>query len=289
MTSPGDPSLDPGERLGPYEIEARIGGGGRDGLVYRARYSGLDERHALRVLPAPMRGKAALRFVEETELLCRLPRHLGLINVRTAGLDEDRGLVYLGTDLCDGEPLARRLRHGSLGEREAVRITQQAARAVGFLQRHHVHHLDVQPGSVMVGPSDEVRLREPAKVRESMRGEPVFDTSDAPRSFTFAWLAPEVIRGQLAACTERTDVYGLGTLLYAALTGVWPGFGTMQDQPFRLFEMILMRGPPAPRELVPEIDPALERICLRALAIDPDERHARPAELHEQLALWVPR
>src|SRR5262249_26368619 len=100
---------------------------------------------------------------------------------------------------------------------------------------------------------------------------------------TPAYMAPEQAAGQLELIDRRTDVYGLGAILYEILTGVPPFSGQSTEEVLR---KVREDEPVPPRQLWPEVPPALEALCLRALAKRPEGRPAAAAELAQEVQGW---
>src|SRR5207244_10493020 len=105
------------------------------------------------------------------------------------------------------------------------------------------------------------------------------DEAEPPPLGTVFYLAPEQARGQ--PVDARADLYALGVLLYEALTGQLPFTG---DDPLAIIAQHLSAAPTPPRELRPELPPALEAVVLRLLAKNPDERYGTAREVKAALA-----
>ncbi len=100
---------------------------------------------------------------------------------------------------------------------------------------------------------------------------------------TPAYMAPEQSAGRLERIDRRTDVYGLGAILYEILTGSPPFTGPTTEEVLR---KVREEEPAPPRRLWPEVPPALEALCLRALAKQPEDRPAAAAELSQEVQGW---
>src|SRR5262249_24500731 len=100
---------------------------------------------------------------------------------------------------------------------------------------------------------------------------------------TPAYMAPEQSVGQLELIDRRTDVYGLGAILYEILTGAAPFTGASTDEVLR---KVREEEPLPPRQLWPGVPPALEALCLRALAKRPEDRPAAASELAQEVQGW---
>jgi len=267
----------PPRRLGPYLVEAELSRGGM-GAVYRARHEATGAERALKtLLPAGLRldPEEAVRFRREAEALARLD-HPHLVRVHAADLDGP--VPFLVQELLTGGSLAERLRTaGPLSPAEAARLVAALARAVDHAHAHGVLHRDLKPENVVFDERGEPRVVDFGVARRlGVRRL----TQTGALVGTPAYMAPEQARGGKED-DVRTDVYGLGAVLYAALTGRPP-----VDAPGNVLaalERVLQADPTPPRRLRPEVPAALERVCLRALAKRPAARPPTAAALADAL------
>jgi serine/threonine-protein kinase len=205
--------------IGRYRLVEQIGRGGM-GEVWRAQAP--DGREvALKLLLA---GRGAgpdqrRRFGTEVRTQLRL-RHPNLVALLDAG-ETDAGVPFLVLEWVPGETLAARLaREGPLHPRDAVELVRRLALALAHCHGQGVLHRDLKPENVLLRAGDgEPLLTDFGLARD-------LDVSLATRSGvslgTPGWWSPEQAFGQTGAVGPRSDVYGLGALLYAALTGCGP-------------------------------------------------------------------
>ena len=148
--------LNPGTRLGPYEIAVLLGAGGM-GEVYRARDTRLGREVAIKVLPDLLRGdrEARARFRREAVALSRL-NHPNIEMVLDLG--DDGQLDYIVLEFVPGETLAARVERGRVPEREAAAIGAQVAEALVEAHERGVLHRDLKPGNIMVTPKGRVKV-----------------------------------------------------------------------------------------------------------------------------------
>ena len=231
-TLPGDPEPPqlPGFRqLSPLRRE-------RHADVYRARQDHPDRWVAVTVFDVRLleRG-AAEQFRDEARAIGRLA-HLGIVAVHAADVLPD-GRPYLVTELCEGSLADRIAERGRLDPREVAAVGLVIGRA---LQRAHdggVRHGDLTPGSVLLrdGAVPVLAGVEPAVLRDYRATDDV----------TPVHAAPETVRAD-GAVDDRTDVYGLGSILYAALAGA-PPFPTRRgEQEHERLARVLLDKPAAP-------------------------------------------
>ena len=142
--------LDPGTRLGPYEIVELRGKGGM-GEVYRARDTRLDRDVAIKVLPAELSEDVSFRkrFAREAKTISRL-QHPNVCTLHDLG--SEKGLDYLVMEYLEGETLEERLRRGPLPIPDVLRIGREIADAVGAAHTEGMVHRDLKPGNVMLTP-----------------------------------------------------------------------------------------------------------------------------------------
>ena len=254
-----------------HRIEAQVGRGGM-GVVYRARHCRLDRLAALKVIAPDLLEDATAqrRFREEAAVAASL-EHPNVVPVHDAG--EADGIAYLamryiqGTDLATLAPSV-----DPLAPAHAAEIVARVAGALDCLHDAGYVHRDVKPRNVLVARDGHVYLSDFGLARR------VAGAAGATRAGdwvgTVDYVAPEQIRGQRVGA--RADVYGLGCLLFFALTGRPPFAGETLEA--KLWAH-LHEPPPAASRLRPELPPALDRVVVRALAKDPAERFRSAGEL----------
>lgn len=270
---------DPPARVGPYEIIEELGRGGM-GRVFAARQSGLGRIVALKVL---FLGRGAppeleMRFLREAQTVARL-RHPHIVAIHDSG--RAAGQVYFSMDYIEGGDLARRLRERSFTPRESATLVAKTASALAHAHAEGVLHRDLKPSNILLD-GEEPRL---ADFGLAAQLETSGDLTSASGIFgTPHYLAPEALRGGGAALSASSDLYALGVVLYALLTGRTPFAGA---SPAELPALVHDTDPPAPRLLAPAVPPDLETICLKCLERDPARRYPDAATLAEDLRRWI--
>ncbi len=273
LTAPRrQPTLQPGTRLGSYEIVAPLGAGGMAD-VYRATDVRLERTVALKVLPPHLSRdpSAVLRFGREARVVAALS-HPHICPVYDVGQHEQTHFLVM--ECLEGETLAERLSRGRMGVHEACRYGGQIAQALAAAHRAGIVHRDLKPGNVMVTP-DGLRLldfglskRRPAVPlpRADAAPQPPI-TRQGILLGTLDYMAPEQLEGRDA--DERTDVFAFGVVLYEMLTGRRP-FQAASDA--GLIGQILHSAPPPPLSLVPTVPRAVDALVLACMAKDPADR-----------------
>ena len=271
--------MEPGAQVGRYRVEREVARGGM-GAVYRAQ--GPDGRPvALKLLLAgrdatPLQRR---RITTEVTTLLRL-RHPHLVPLLDAG--ELEGVPYLVLEWIEGETLAARLeRQGPLDPRDAAALVQRLAEALAHCHAQGVLHRDLKPPNVLLRAEDGAPLLTDFGLAKDLVSEgSLGHTASGQWLGTPGFWPPEQARGELRAVDERSDVYGLGGLLYAALTGAAPQAGETLQEALSALER--PAEPPSRRR--PGVPAWLDAVCLRALSRDPEARQEGAAELARELA-----
>jgi hypothetical protein len=262
-----------GSTVAGYTVEAVAGRGGM-GVVYRARDSDLDRIVALKVIAPELAGDEAFRarFVREARVTAQLD-HPNVIPVYDAG--EDDGRLYIAMRWVEGTDLGRLIHEsGPLEPRHAAELVAQAASALDAAHARGLVHRDVKPGNLLLPTAAR------SHVYLTDFGLAKRDGSSAALTTTGNWIgtpdyaSPEQIEGD--DLDPRADVYALGCVLFAALTGRAPfahvprlrkGFAQVNEPP------------PSLRKVAPDLPAGLQQVVARALAKDPERRYATAGEL----------
>ncbi|MEZ6185813.1 MAG: tetratricopeptide repeat protein [Planctomycetota bacterium] len=263
-------------QVGPYALVGALGRGGT-ATVFRAR-GPRGEECALKLLER--RDDAGRqRFLREAQVLAELS-HPALVPLRGAG--EHQGVLYLAMPFLGGGTLSQRVAaRGPLASRDAAELLQSLADGVAYAHDHGVLHRDVKPDNVLFERDGAARLGDFGLARRTDPGATRLSRTGAIQGTPGFW-APEQASG--GATGPWTDVYGLGATLYFALTGLAPHAGESLVELLRAVEQLEVEPP---SRHVPDVDPALEAVCLRCLAKRPEQRFASARELERALGRVV--
>jgi class 3 adenylate cyclase len=258
-------------------------GRGSAGIVLAAHDERLDRPVAIKRLPV---GRATPSQVErlrrEAKLAAKLGDHPGIVAAWDLGTDlgtwPETGEPFLVLERVDGPSLAEVLSGDAPPDRAAgLRWVGQVARAVGHAHDHGVVHRDLKPANVLIGPDGAARVTDFGVARAL--GNPGSLTETGHTLGTPAYVAPEQLDDPRAV-GPPADVYGLGGLLYAVLTGRSP----FDSGSWRATLVAVLRGALVPpREHDPTVPPRLDALCRQALALDPAQRPASAAAFAQAL------
>ena len=264
-------TLQPGTRLGPYEISSPLGAGGM-GEVHRARDTRLGRKVAIKILPAEYASDAQFRMRLERE--AKTISSLNHPNICTLyDIGQENGSDYLVMELLEGETLADRLSRGPLQTEEVLRYGIEIAEALNKAHRQGIVHRDLKPGNVML-------TKNGAKLLDfglAKSAAPVVDlagttqrkplTQEGTIVGTFQYMAPEQLEGVEA--DARTDIFALGALLYEMATGKRAFEGKTKTS----LIAAIVSGRPTPVSQIQPLTPrALDHIIERCLEKDPADR-----------------
>jgi len=222
-------TLQPGIRLGPYEIAGPLGVGGM-GEVYRATDTNLKRAVAIKVLPESLATDAErlARFQREAEVLAALNHpHIAQIY----GLEKSGGTTALVMELVEGPTLADRIAQGPIPVDEALPIARQVAEALEAAHEQGIIHRDLKPANIKVRPDGTVKVLDfglakameptgtmsPGVSQSPTITSPALMTGVGALLGTAAYMSPEQARGK--AVDKRADIWAFGAVLYEMLTG----------------------------------------------------------------------
>jgi eukaryotic-like serine/threonine-protein kinase len=258
---------------GRYALGARVGAGGM-GQVYRARDRVLERTVAVKVLSAASTDDLELvaRFGREARAAAAL-NHPNIVAVFDSGVDGD--LHYLVMEYVEGQSLAGLMRRERpLGPRRVADVGRQVCQALAAAHAAGLVHRDITPGNVLVDPAGLVKVADfgiaKLAAATTMTGDKVLGTA--------AYLAPEQAQGR--PVDGRSDLYSLGCVLYALLTGAPPFAG---DSPVAMAARHVTEQPTPPSHHNPRVSPALEAVVLTALAKEPADRYQSAAAMAQDL------
>ncbi len=260
-------------QLGRYRIVRLLGSGGM-ASVYLAHDSDLDRQVALKVPHAdPRLGPNLLeRFTREARAAATL-RHPHICPVYDVGRIDD--IPFLTMAYIEGQPLSQRIVAGKpWPQRDAAGLIHTVALALADAHARGVIHRDLKPSNIMIDARDQPMLMDFGLARRIGSDEQHL-TQWGTVLGTPAYMPPEQVTGDLEAMGPASDIYSLGVILFQLLTGQLPFQGNIAS----VLAAIVSQDPPRPQLLRGDLDLALEAVCLKAMARQPDQRFASMLEL----------
>ena len=294
----------PGDALGDYILLEKLGRGGQ-GVVWKAHPRHSPETVvALKTLAIPsVRDEASIhRLRVDARTIARMD-HPNIIKTYYYG--EDRGRWFYVMELMKGETVASRIKSYTADLRASVVLLEKVARAL-----HHAHtgnpgvlHLDLKPGNILLTPDGDPRV---ADFGFSIRLETLerLDKSEGSRApegsdpgdevtatyvragiiGTIPYMSPEMASGRWADISTSSDIYGLGAILYAMLTGEAP---FKSGDQWATLDLVIEGKLVPPRDLNREVDHELQAVCLKCLHKDPAQRYGSADALANDLKHWI--
>ncbi|HUQ50065.1 MAG TPA: protein kinase [Terriglobales bacterium] len=288
-------SLESGKLLGPYQIISPAGAGGM-GEVYKALDTRLERTVAIKVLPGHLSADPDLkqRFEREARAISSL-QHPYICTLFDVGSQD--GVDYLVMEYLEGETLGERLQKGALTIEQTLKTGIEIADALDRAHKQGILHRDLKPGNIMMTKSGaklmDFGLAKPSSALAMSASGKAFTgalTRTSPANpitqmgtvvGTFQYMSPEQLEGSEA--DARSDIFGLGAVLYEMATGKRAFEGKSQ---ISVMSAILEKEPEPISTIQPATPPAFEHVVNRALAKDPDERWQTAADLRSELK-WI--
>jgi serine/threonine protein kinase len=273
--------LEPGTKLGRYEIRSQIGAGGM-GEVYLARDPKIGRDVAIKVLPSALSDdkERLARFEQEAQAAGSLnhPNILAIYDVAT-----DNGALYVVSELLEGETLRDVISGTPLPIRKALNLGLQAAHGLAAAHEKGIIHRDLKPENLFVTVDGRLKILDfgLAKLTERNGDESKSDlptrkvNTDAGAVMgTVGYMSPEQLRGK--PVDQRTDIFSFGTVLYEMLSGQK---AFQKDSTADTISAILREDPPELSVTNKNIDPGLERVVHRCLEKNREQRFHSASDL----------
>ena len=270
-----------GQVLGDYILLERLAQGGM-GVVYKARQIRANRLVALKTIRTGVFAseRELSLFQTEVEAVASLD-HPNIVPIFEVG--EHQGIRFYSMKLMDGQSLQDRLSSFRDRSRATAGLVAQTAGAIHHVHERGVLHRDLKPTKILVDARDQPHVIDFGLARRILRDPAGTSTLTIPAG-TPRYMAPEQAKGRRREITTFTDVYGLGTILYAMLTGEPPFYG---DSPVETLRQVIEQDPRRPSSLNPGVDKDLETICLKCLEKVPSRRYASARALADDLNRWL--
>lgn len=261
--------VQPGQTIGPYRIMEKIGEGGM-AAVYRAYHPAMDRNVALKIMPFQFAQNEEFnqRFQREVKVIAGL-EHPHILPVYDSG--EFEGSPYLVMRYLKAGTLYHRIKAGPMPLDQIDWIFSQVADALGHAHNRNVIHRDVKPSNILIDERGGAFLTDFGIAK--LVGDSSKFTATGVITGTPAYMSPEQAHTQ--NLDARADVYALGVVLYEMVTGRVP---FEAETPMAVILKHMQEPLPLPSELNPDLPEAIERVILKALAKDREDRFGSMAE-----------
>ncbi|MGO9915767.1 MAG: WD40 repeat domain-containing serine/threonine protein kinase [Isosphaeraceae bacterium] len=267
-------------QFGDYDLIEPIAHGGM-GTVFKARHRSLNRLVALKMIHggALAAGEDLQRFRLEAEAVAHLD-HPSIVPIYDVG--EHDGFSYFSMKLADGGSLAQRIAGYTADPRLAAKLLAAVARAVHHAHQRGILHRDLKPSNILLDEIGQPYVSDFGMAKR-LENESELTQSGAIVG-TPSYMAPEQASGKRGVVTTAADVYGLGAVLYAMLTGRPPFQG---DSALETIENVKEREPDPPSGINRRVDRDLETICLKCLEKEPERRYASALAVALDLERWL--
>jgi eukaryotic-like serine/threonine-protein kinase len=278
-------SLDPGTKLGRYEVRSKIAEGGM-GEVYLAMDTRLKRTVALKILPAAVASDQdrMRRFIQEAELASGL-NHPNVAHIYE--IEEIDGHHFIVMEYIEGRTLRQHMAHRQLELSEALDIGMQVSAALAAAHEEGIVHRDIKPENIMVRRDGYVKVLDFGVAKLTDRStttdteaptKALVNTDPGAVIGTVGYMSPEQARG--TEVDKRTDLWSLGVVLYEMLAGRPPFEGPTAGD---VISAILGKESPLLARFVRQVPETLEFIVTKALSKDREDRYQTAREIHGDL------
>ena len=266
--------------LGDYVLLREIGRGGM-GVVYLAKQHELDRQVAIKMIRSGILADEGevRRFYTEAQAAARL-RHRGIVGVHQFG--RRAGHHFFSMEFIPGTDLQKRVNAGLLDPKEAARYVRDVARAIHHAHQKGVLHRDLKPANVLIDEHDQIHVTDFGLAKHMDSDSSV--TGSGAAIGTPHYMAPEQAGGHSDRVCTESDVYSLGAILFACLTGRPP---ILADTVVQTLLQVVHEPAPAVRSLRADAPIDLETIVAKCLEKSPAKRYASAEKLADELDAFI--
>lgn len=271
--------LEPGARIGPYQILGELGRGGM-ATVYRAYQPNLEREVALKVLPEFLVDQPGFkaRFHREAVAVARL-QHPNILSVFDHG--EQDGVTYIVSEFVEGGTLAQRM-GAPIQLDYCVRLLRPIADALDYAHSEGIIHRDIKPSNILLDRRGVPILSDFGLARLADAADAERLTQTGTTVGTPTYMAPEQCAG--GAVGAPADIYALGIIAFEMITGRVP---FTAPTPLGVIAAHQITPPPSPRKFNPSLPEAVVQPILKVLEKDPAKRPETATDFVEELAIAV--
>ncbi len=275
-----------GRTLLHYEILEKLGEGGM-GEVWLARDSRLDREVAIKVLSPEVAAdpERLERFRREAKAVAAL-NHPNIVTIHS--VEEEAGVPFFTMEYVEGETLSRIIPKEGLDPGRFLDLAIPIAGAVSAAHESGITHRDLKPGNIMVSGRGQLKVldfglakvsrEETKEVHSDSHLETEFLTTEGQVLGTTPYMSPEQLKGK--PVDQRSDIFSLGTILYAMATGKHP---FLADSSAEVISSILSYHPPEVSDIKEGLPEYLSGVIKRCLEKDPEDRYPSARGLEDDL------
>lgn len=258
--------------FGDYEIIEEIARGGM-GVVFKARQKKLNRICAIKmILSGQLADEREIEnFYAEAQSAANLC-HQGIVSVYEVG--EVNGQHFFSMEYVDGKSLQDEIGEGAIDVARATRLAKEVAEAVAYAHQHSIIHRDLKPANVLVGEDDVARVTDFGLAKRMATTSSISDQGKAVG--TPSYMSPEQAVGNSKLVDERSDIYSIGSILYALITGTPP---FKSSSPIDTMIQVIEREPVEPSRLNSKVGKDLEAITLKCLEKESRRRYQSAGDL----------
>jgi len=271
-----------------YTVQNLIGKGAY-ATVWKAVQNATSRDVALKILRMDLSTDGVFsRFAREIRLMEKL-NHPNIAQIYDSRVDA--GLGYCAMELIDGAPLQKYIKDHKISKAELLEIVAQICDGLQHAHENGIVHRDVKPSNIMMTQQGTPKLVDFGLGRNLFRCDTEREASQTMEGYvvgTPMYMAPEQARGENDRLDGRADVYAVGIILYVGLVRRHPHDMNRKDRSAAINE-VAYGDARRPSEVKPGFDPDLEKILMKAIARDPDDRYATAAELAKDLRSFAQR
>jgi len=271
-----------------YAVQNLIGKGAY-ATVWKAVQNATYRDVALKILRMDLSTDGVFsRFAREIRLMEKL-NHPNIAQIYDSRVDA--GLGYCAIELIDGAPLQKYIKDHKISKAELLEIVAQICDGLQHAHENGIVHRDVKPSNIMMTQQGTPKLVDFGLGRNLFRCDTEREASQTMEGYvvgTPMYMAPEQARGENDRLDGRADVYAVGIILYVGLVRRHPHDMNRKDRSAAINE-VAYGDARRPSEVKPGFDPDLEKILMKAIARDPDDRYATAAELAKDLRSFAQR
>lgn len=264
-----------GENVGRYRITEQLGQGGM-ATVYRAYDANLDRYVAIKVLHQAFNEDPAFltRFKREAQIVARL-RHPHLVTIHEFAEHQNR--PYLVMEFVEGETLKAHLKNAEYTLNDTLNIMRPVCAALAYAHETGILHRDIKPSNILIDTRGTPYITDFGLARMVQAGESTL--SQDMMLGTPQYISPEQAQG-IRDLGPETDIYSLGIVLYQMIVGRVP---FSADTPYAIVHDHIYKPLPLPSSVNPNVPAEIERVLLKTLAKEPQDRYNTATALIEDL------